>query len=57
MSAHGQTLEMELPADNHTPPLPTINGLLGRVGQGLMKRLRHAAWSVLDLQTEFEPLD
>lgn len=51
MSAQSTTLEMELPADLPTPTL------LARLGQNLMRTFRRAAWRVLDLETEFEPLD
>jgi hypothetical protein len=33
------------------------DGLASRFGQAIMKRLRAAAWTVLDPHTEFEPLD
>jgi hypothetical protein len=58
MSAHSTTIALDHVRDarEHTGRL--VGGdLVARLRNGLLRRLREAAWHALDLHTEFEPLD
>jgi hypothetical protein len=46
---------VEVPGDAMEPC--RAGGLLARMRGALLRRVREAAWRVLDLQTEFEALD